>query len=459
MIIILGSGLSGLSCSYHLGHERCRILEAKPHPFGHIHSSVCEGFTWDEGPHVSFTKNDYVRDLFARNVRQGFEEYAVRVRNFYRGHWIDHPAQSNLFQVPEPLRGKCLESIREARRAKDINPANYQEWIDYAFGKVFAETFPAAYTKKYWTLDPIDLGVDWIGPRVFFPSLSEVESGAIGPLDRSTHYISKVRYPKRGGYQSFAEFMLAGAQIEYGACVTGVSLRDKKVIYQQASGQVKSLSYDRLVVTIPLPDFVQLCCEITVDVKRAAQCLRCTQVTLVNVTAPHPALVEGNWFYVYDEDKLSVRIHVTERLSPNNAPDGATGLQVEIYHSAWKPLPLSGKALEARVREELVEMGFLDPGRCPGGWDDVRGHTVEVRWANVIFDHQRRALLDTIWNALEAYGLAREEDDLEPFTDWNAAPPAHTAASLQFAGRFGQWRYFWSDDCVLRGKQLAQEKI
>ncbi|MBL8516651.1 MAG: NAD(P)-binding protein [Betaproteobacteria bacterium] len=33
--VILGAGVAGLSCSYHIGHERCLILEARPHWGGH----------------------------------------------------------------------------------------------------------------------------------------------------------------------------------------------------------------------------------------------------------------------------------------------------------------------------------------------------------------------------------------------------------------------------------------
>jgi protoporphyrinogen oxidase len=44
MILILGAGLSGLSCSYHLGHERGLILERSSHAFGHIHSEIRDGF-------------------------------------------------------------------------------------------------------------------------------------------------------------------------------------------------------------------------------------------------------------------------------------------------------------------------------------------------------------------------------------------------------------------------------
>jgi hypothetical protein len=51
---------------------------------------------------------------------------------------------------------------------------------------VFANTFPAAYTRKYWTTDPVNLGVDWIGARVFYPSVDDVKGGYAGPLGRST---------------------------------------------------------------------------------------------------------------------------------------------------------------------------------------------------------------------------------------------------------------------------------
>ncbi|GAB4244260.1 MAG: NAD(P)/FAD-dependent oxidoreductase [Candidatus Methylacidiphilales bacterium] len=455
MNVILGGGLAGLSCSYHLGHEKCRILEAKSHAFGHIHSTVREGFTWDEGPHVSFTSSQYVRDLFAKNVREGFEEYSVRVRNFFGGHWIDHPAQSNLYQIPEPLRQQCLDSLIEARKNQPDHLQNYQQWIDYAFGKVFAREFPMPYTEKYWTVSPEKLGIDWIGARVFFPTIEEVCAGASGPLDRSTHYISKVRYPTRGGYQSFAEFMLPGAEIELSTHIIGVSLRNKIVKYRNSEGAAEVIPYDHLIVTIPLPQFVHICEEANDYVKEAAEQLRCTQVTLVNVTAPHPPLIDGNWFYVYDRDKLAVRIHLTERLSPNNAPSGCTGLQVEVYHSPWKPLSISGIELELRIKKELVEMGFIDPARCSSGWGDIRSHSVNVPWANVVFDHERRAALETIWRFFEPFGLVRESDDLEPFTDWSSEQPGAKAGPLMFAGRFGQWRYFWSDDCVLRGKQIS----
>ena len=118
---------------------------------------------------MSYTKNEYIQQLFSDLVGGAFEEVQAEVVNYYRGHWIDHPAQSNLYQIPEPLRAQCLNSFLDSRvetPGEHGAPANYEEWIHRAFGRVFADTFPAVYTRKYWTREPADLGTDWIGKRV-----------------------------------------------------------------------------------------------------------------------------------------------------------------------------------------------------------------------------------------------------------------------------------------------------
>ncbi len=129
MITILGAGLAGLSCSFHLGHENCILFERNSYAGGHIDSHHRDGFVWDEGPHVSFTKHPYVRELFEQSVNGDLLEYECKVSNWYRGAWIPHPAQSNLYAVPEPKRSACLEDFLKIRNtaAGDKVPANYAE--------------------------------------------------------------------------------------------------------------------------------------------------------------------------------------------------------------------------------------------------------------------------------------------------------------------------------------------
>jgi protoporphyrinogen oxidase len=447
--LILGAGISGLSASYHLGHASCLLLEQGDRPFGHVKAVSRDGFTWDEGPHVSFTKHAYVRDLFAASVDGEFEEYVARATNYFRGHWIDHPAQVSLYQVPEPLRSQCLDSFLESRdpgRAGDRAPADYQEWLERAFGPVFAETFPAAYTRKYWTRAPRDLSTAWVGERILFPTVEDVVSGARGPLGRDLHYITTVRYPRRGGYESFIHRLGVGARIQLGTSPVSIDLPAREV--RLADGT--TYEYERLISTIPLPRFLQLCGPLPPPVREASDALSCSELLLVNVAARHPARRPETWMYVYDEDRLATRISLTEHLSPGNAPPGCTGAQVEVYGSRHRALPGTPDEIMRRVGAELTDIGLIDPGAV------TESHHARVPWANVIFDHDTKPALEVVWTWLEQFGLQRAPDDTHPLTDWGRPDSAEAPAGpLVFAGRFGQWKYFWTDDCVLRGRQLA----
>jgi protoporphyrinogen oxidase len=448
MILILGAGLAGIATSHHIGHDSCLVVEKTHRPLGHVASETVDGFTWDQGPHVSFTKHEYVRELFADGVDGAFEEYEVKVGNHYRGHWIDHPAQTALHQVPEPLRSECLRSFLESRPAagqEPSAPADYAAWLQASLGPVFARHFPAVYTRKYWTVAAAELSTDWVGGRVLKPDPQDVIDGSRGPLARTMHYISKVRYPSRGGYQAFAAKMARGCRIRHGAEVVHVDLTQRQV--HLASGE--RIGFTHLVNTLPLPVFLHACAGLPAEVRDAADALSCSQLMLVNAALPHATRRPEHWLYVYDDDMLSTRINFTERLSPHNAPPGWSGVQTEVYFSRHRPLDMGADALARRVLDELVAMGIADAGA------KAHVHTRFAPWANVIFHHATAPALETIWRWLERQGLERSADDTHPLTDWSRAGTAPAEGRLFMAGRFGQWKYFWSDDCVLRGRQLG----
>ena len=80
-IVILGAGIAGLSCSYHIGHDRCRLFEKDNTTRGHAGGYEKSGVDWDYGPHVSFTKNSYVQELFEKSVDGAFLEYDANIAN------------------------------------------------------------------------------------------------------------------------------------------------------------------------------------------------------------------------------------------------------------------------------------------------------------------------------------------------------------------------------------------
>ena len=447
--LILGAGISGISASFHIGHEKCLILEKNDYAFGILKSHEVDKYTWDQGPHVSFTKHDYVKELFAKNVNNEYEEHAVKPSNYYQGSWIDHPVQSNLFQLPKDIKDKCVASFLLEREKNEKAPTleNYRDWLSHSLGSEIANRFVAVYTRKYWTTELQELTTDWIGPRVHVPNTQDFLDGANGTLGKNPHYISKIRYPTNGGYESFVKPLAAGADVRYGYEIVNIDLRER--IVTCANGE--SFLYRKLVSTIPLPVFIHCTDSLDSHVYTAAKRLRCSNLLLVNVEIPHKVSKKEHWLYVYDEDMLSCRITIMDNLSQNNAPIDRSAVQVEVYHSSDKPLGMSDEKVAEKVVGELITMGIVHTPIAPA---DVRRHTRRLEFANVIFDHQRRDALDTIFSCLSDFGLHRRGDDLDALTDWNNLDEIDRGA-LCFLGRFGEWKYYWSDDCVMAGKALA----
>lgn len=446
MYTILGAGLSGLSAADHLAKEGIpfQIFEAKAHGGGHIYSEKVDGFVWDEGPHVSFTKYDYVKKYFEANCNNGFLEYSTNPTNFYKGSWISHPAQSHLYAIPEPLRSESVRSVQEIRSEvkEDFVASNYQEWIDYAFGKVFAENFPKVYTDKYWTTAPENLTTDWIGNRIYFPETGDMINSANGELEKQTHYISKVRYPENGGFYSFIKKVEQGLSVNYNKTLSYISFDKKELKFDD--GEI--VSYDKLISTIPLPQLIANS-DAPDTIKQFAKELHCSQVLIVNIVVNHPAVIQNQWIYVYDEAFYSTRINFTDLLAPSNGVAGKCGIQVEIYFSAYRTRTESIEHIENAVIDELIEMKLINNKE-----DVLSYHSKWIDWANVIFDNSRRDAQNEVFKFLETKGLKREEDDLDPMTDWDVKMDKNEPlGDIILAGRFAQWKYYWTDDCVLRG--------
>jgi protoporphyrinogen oxidase len=180
------------------------------------------------------------------------------------------------------------------------------------------------------------------------------------------------------------------------------------------------------VSTLPLPVLIQCAEDAPGEVREAASMLKATRLILVRVVANHPSVRKEPWLYVYDDDKISTRVSIQENFSPHNAPAGKSAMSVEVCGSDFKPLPSDRNAVVEQVKRELIEMGLVESPAAIGG--------VSVRycpWGQVIYDHHRRPALEQVSRFLERFGVIR-------------------------AGRYSQWGYMMTHDCVLRGKKIAE---
>jgi protoporphyrinogen oxidase len=134
--------------------------------------------------------------------------------------------------------------------------------------------------------------------------------------------------------------------------------------------------------------------------------------------------------YFYDDDICFTRLSFPHMLSSRNVPPRTGSIQAEVYFS-HKYKPLNGSP------DDWINPVIMDLRRCGLLRDDDRvlfSNAMLVPYANVIFDLERAAALETVHGYLDDLGIA-------------------------FCGRYGDWAYMWTDDSFRSGEKAAERAL
>jgi len=83
---------------------RATVYDKNNYYGGHTASLRDEnGFLFDLGPHISFSKDPRIQELFAKYVDQKYEAVQVQLDNYWRGLRLIHPDHHNLIGIPKDL--------------------------------------------------------------------------------------------------------------------------------------------------------------------------------------------------------------------------------------------------------------------------------------------------------------------------------------------------------------------
>jgi protoporphyrinogen oxidase len=428
-IVILGTGMAGFGAAYRLSADGITpvMYDKNEYHGGHTTSfRSANGFLFDMGPHISFTKDTRIQELFANSVEHQYKTLQITLNNYWRGYWPQHPVQLHLHGLPDEVIVKVISDFVATCDAAERPVKNYAEWLLASFGRTFAELFPMQYTRKYHLTTAENMSTDWLGPRIYRPTLEEVLRGALSPTAPQVHYITHFRYPSDGGFVSYLKKFVPMGNLRLGHELVSINPRSRQLRFRNGL----AASYDALISSVPLPDLIRMISGTPQDILDAADRLECSSCVLVNLGVNRDDLSKAHITYFYDEDICFTRLGFPHMLSATNVPPGTGSIQAEVYFSR-KYKPWTG------APEDWIEPVITDLNRCGILRESDRLLFRSARlvpYANVIFDLDRTAALKTVHGYL---------DDLD----------------IAYCGRYGDWGYMWTDESFKSGELAAERAL
>lgn len=416
-VVILGGGLAGLGCAQQI--PQATIYEAAKHPGGHAYSHPVDGICWDQGAHISHSRDEQFIAMTKKSAGDIVEICPSIVRNYADGRWLPYPIQNYLSSLGIEECAKALTDLISAQLSRPETFANYGEWCRSQYGRHLAANYYDRFTRKYWRIEMEDLATDWLAGRLIPPQLDTIIRGALGAEVASQAVFAKFRYPRRAGFFGLFSNLYADVNLQLGQRAVSIDLANRRIEFESG----KSAYFETLASSIPLTDLIQIIVNVPSRIREAAGKLRHTQLTTVNLIVNRPSVTDAHWFYVYDEDIEFSRVSIPSNLSPESAPAGTSAFQMEVFRGDHEQLP-SDAIIEGCIAD-LGSMLDFDPVL------DIKAvHHRHTRHAYIVSDHQRAACADEVLNWLDLQGIYS-------------------------MGLYGRWNYIWSDVAFKQGLETG----
>jgi protoporphyrinogen oxidase len=422
-VLIIGAGLTGLSCAYHL-RRPFLVLEKGEKPGGLCGSVTKDGFTFDYTGHFLHLRDPYAEKLVKRLLKTNRKKIKRNAWIYAQDVFLRYPFQANLHALPERVRDECVDTFLHKPASAPGN--DFYHWSLSTFGSGITRYFMKPYNEKLWTVPATKLTTEWEGPFVPKPSARDILQGAREQRDKDFGYNVFFHYPARGGSQSLID-VFARPVLPHVRCSCAAKSIDiaRKTV---TTGEGKTLSYDRLVSTQPLIELVRRIRTVPPAVARAAEKLSWNSVLCCNLGIRHASQERfaggRHWIYFPDKEYSFYRVGVYSNVLPSLAPRGCASVYVEISYRPGKP-PSPASAL-IDIEAQLRRCGVLT------GADRIE--TVDMRpipFAYVIYDRHRSGAVEVIQSFLKAH-------------------------DIHSIGRYGAWEYSFMERSILDGKATAE---
>ena len=421
-VVILGAGLTGLSCAYFLDQRDYRIFEKESEVGGICRTAQQDGFHFDYTGHLLHFRHPEIRDFVGRLLSGRLR--SIRRRAFIRSHGVlsPYPFQANTYRLPPEVNRECLLGFIQAYFQSDRRPppANFEEWAIQNFGAGIAKHFMLPYNRKLWGVELKELTADWTSRFVPRPQLEEVVDGALGIEAQGLGYNPTFFYPRRGGIMALPQALAARVRpVELGAEAVAVDLERRTVAFRGGH----SAAYSRLVSTLPLKQLATICRPLPPALRAAARRLRHNSVLNLNLGVRR-RLSGKHWIYFPEPRWPFYRLGFLSNFSRWVCPPGCSALYLETSYLPERPP--DPRAVYRRSLAALQELGLIRGER-----DVAVKKFLRIECAYVLFDHHHKSSVAALRGYLEGRGV-------------------HSV------GRYGEWKYSSIEDALADGRAVAE---
>jgi protoporphyrinogen oxidase len=419
---ILGGGLTGLALGYFLKERGVdfEILEKESECGGLCRSIQEDGFTFDIGGHILFSKEEilsFILGLLGENKI----EHRRNTKIFYKGGFVKYPFENGLADLPKEENFECLHEFIKVLIQKEKGlakpPANFEEWIYTTFGKGIAEKYLIPYNRKIWKFDLRKMATFWIADRLPMPPIEDVIKSSIGiETEGYTHQLH-FYYPLRGGIQSLPRSLEkeVGDKITTNFCVREV--HHENGVWVVSDGERKK-KFDKIISTIPIHRLVSSLKDVPSQVEHAAENLKYNSLIVIALGLDVKKVSDFHWLYFPDAGLLTHRVVFLSNYSPHLCPPGKSSIIAEITYRAGDEISrMEDQALMEDVIQGLHERNIIDKKKI------CFKKILRSEYAYVIYDLDYQRNIKTVTDFFGQLGI-------------------------ELCGRFSEFKYLNMDACI-----------
>ena len=435
--LILGAGLSGISTAYFLQQqenvEEIVLLEKESRPGGLCRSVQKNGYIYDIGPHILFSKDKEILDLMTGLLD---EKNDLKRSNqiLFKGCKIQYPFENDLSKLPKEERDYCISGFNHNPYEGYLSE-NMLQFFLTTFGEGITNTYLRPYNEKIWKFDPSFMNTSMV-ERIPKPTAEEIQRSAAGEtLDGYVHQLY-FSYPSTGGIEAVPRAFLK--QLDEAKCQVKVNSQVIKIkkksgsfcVYTEDGAEYKA---DQVISAVPIQTLAESYVHMPEEMKQRAAALKYNSIAVALVKTPYDLCGDHFAFMIPDKHIIFHRISKMDFLGAAYHKNNEAAYMVEItYRKSDRVDIMDENIFRERIMQGVVEIGFARKK------EDVEIVDLsKYEYAYVIYD------LNHKWNMEQLRGYFAQE-------------------GLILNGRFGNFEY-WNMDRVVREsyelvKNLTKQK-